>query len=134
MEQSFKVYRLEHEHTPNKNSSLVKMGCYIHSDEVLEKMWWYDEMLRKHSNLDIHPNIWIDGFRLTGNFFCAFDSVEKLKDWFGEYLQYLTDWGFVVREYTLNETYVTGKSGKQVMFAVHTIIESKIISLECLVD
>jgi hypothetical protein len=39
-----------------------------------------------------------------------------------------------VREYTLNETYVTGKSGKQVMFDANTVTESKIILEECLVD
>jgi hypothetical protein len=110
------------------------MGCYIHSDEVLEKMWWYDEMLRKHSNLDIHPNIWIDGFRLTDNLFCAFDSIERLKDWFDGYLANLIDWGFVVREYTVNTPYLEGKSGRQVMFDANTVTESKIILEECLVD
>lgn len=134
MEQSFKVYRLEFEDKPNKNSKIVKMGCYIHSDNVLEKMWWYEEMLQKHSELTQYPNIWVDGFIVTDNFFCAFDSIDKLREWFGDFFQYLIDWGLVVREYTLNAEYVTGKSGKQVMFAEHTVIDSKIILLECLVD
>jgi hypothetical protein len=134
MEQTFKVYRLEFEDKPNRNSKIVRMGCYIHSDNVLEKMWWYEEMLQKHSELTQYPNISVDGFIVTNNFFCAFDSTEKLKNWFGEYFQYLIDWGLVVREYTLNAEYVTGKSGKQVMFAEHTVIDSKIILVECLVD
>ena len=91
-------------------------------------------MLQKHSELTQYPNISVDGFIVTNNFFCAFDSTEKLKNWFGEYFQYLIDWGLVVREYTLNAEYVTGKSGKQVMFAEHTVIDSKIILVECLVD
>ena len=134
MEQTFKVYRLEFEDKPNRNSKIVRMGCYIHSDNVLEKMWWYEEMLQKHSELTQYPNISVDGFIVTNNFICAFDSTEKLKNWFGEYFQYLIDWGLVVREYTLNAEYVTGKSGKQVMFAEHTVIDSKIILVECLVD
>jgi len=129
MSETFKVYRLEFEDKPNKNSKIVKMGCYIHSDNILEKMWWYEEMLQEHANLDIYPNIHSDGFKVLDCFFCAFESLDSLENWFVNFFQYLIDWGFVIREYTLNKPYLNGKSGKQVMFIDSSVVESKIILL-----
>jgi hypothetical protein len=134
MEQSFKVYRLEHEHTLSRHNSNVKVGCYVHFDSDLVKVQWYLDMCEKHRHPQTHPSIWEDGLCRHSDLFCAFDSIERLKDWFDGYLVNLIDWGFVVREYTVNTPYLEGKSGRQVMFDANTVTESKIILEECLVD
>lgn len=127
MTQTNKVYRLEFEHELYENSEIVKMGCYRHTDDVLAHMWWYEEMIALHNCNNNNPNIWSDGFTPRHDLFCGFDSIDKLKDWFNEYLVYFIDWGLVVREYTLNTEYVTGRSNKQIMFSENTIIDSKIL-------
>lgn len=80
----------------------------------------YREMIREHSGYngrDDYPVIYEDILhgraRMTEEHLCGFDSLEKLKKWFGRYLKYLLKNGFRVVECKVFKTAVLYSQSKR---------------------
>lgn len=101
------VYRVQH--------STENIGPYV-SSKIKWSIEWYSEMMSHHSNI-CHPNLREDNLSeyRDSDYVCGFNSLDKLKSWFDGYLFNLIDAGFIIAEYEV-EDYITGISGKQVVF------------------
>jgi hypothetical protein len=94
---------------------------------------WYWKMLDHHCDHN-HPNRREDGFLdlgFTTKHVFGFDSIDKLKWWFDEYLIHLIYAGFIIAKYEVDD-YILGDSGKQVIFIPTTFedITSQFLNLE----
>lgn len=124
MEKRYTLYRVEHA-KHRVTDSVIHIGCYSTEFEG------GDEMLEEHLDDDIWPGMRTD-FPMysstdnTQDWYCAFDSLERLREWFGDWVDIMLNDGFVVREYVVS-LMVTGRSYKQVFFKCDSVIEKKIV-------
>lgn len=76
------------------------LGCYIHKYVDSQQAVEYEEMYRRHSTDDEHPNPFQDiGNSMQSNEFCGFADAEQLHNWFtDEELKMLFSLGFELIE------------------------------------
>lgn len=106
------VYRLERD----------KLGPYkwenYHEDEIED---YYQKIHINHAG-DEHPSPYQDDLlevRSDKTYLFGFDSLDKLHEWFGEWVDKLAEIGFEIKEYCATE-YIYGKSGRQLIFKSET--------------
>ena len=127
MASTYKVYRVEHRTLVNSNT-LINRGCYSLEFDG------FKEMIDQHADEDQWP-----GFRTdfpnfcntddTFDYYCAFESLEQLHAWFGEYwLNKILADDFIVSEYEV-ALMIRGRSKKQVFFNYKGIIGKKEVQI-----
>ena len=74
------------------------------------------EMQRAHDNSD-YPTPYEDGIDpiLLREYYCGFNSLEKLHQWFRGFLERLQSYGFCINKYESDDVCLSA-SGKQLVF------------------
>jgi hypothetical protein len=121
------VYRIEHKTRRSDENDKVNLGPYNTRGYEYEG---HSEMTNTHSKDEVWPGLRGDfpNWSKTDNtesYFCAFNTIEQLKNWFNGFEQTLNDAGFVIVEYSVNFS-VIGISNKQCFFHEEAIIEKKL--------
>ena len=126
MENTCKVYRIEHRTLVAIDS--VKRGCYTVGFDG------GDEMRAQHCDYDMWPGFRIDFPNYCNsedkyNYYCAFETLEQLHAWFGEYwLNRILADDFMVSEYEVS-LMIRGRSNKQVFFNYKSVLRKKEVQL-----
>lgn len=129
-----KVYRIEHSTLSENHSDGIGFGPY-RSDGPFSLS---SDMSDDHSyGSNERPEIFGDTLSgldrdrmMDNNFYCACPTISSLKTWFDGWMEDLKEEGYVVVEYTVNDSdIVPTKSGKQVAFFADGVVDSDIVFL-----
>lgn len=110
------IYRVEHpnnQHGPYNIANLEYFGEVGH--QVINDMGNDHRM-----DSENHPSMWRDvpvGKRISFDHYCAFDTFDKLLEWFEGYIDYLLNMGFKILEIEVpdNDAFISASS-KQLFF------------------
>ena len=91
------VYRVEHK--------ITNKGPYVRNTDSYTR-----KMMDDHNSSNNHPSVIVDCFndsilKFYGqgtDYYCGFESVEQLIDWFDEYMIGLQKIGFIVRVFDVD--------------------------------
>lgn len=124
MKNNVSIFRVEHAVLKNE---LVYAGPYGVSGIVNSYEW---DVCNRHSNNETHPPVDFDkklnfcSKTMTNRFYCGFESIEQLKNWFNSReLNLLKSLDFVIREYKVPKKNIRF-GDKQVVF-IPTVKSSK---------
>lgn len=119
------VYRIEHKY--KKRVGLVNYGCYC--GVTFEGK---DAMMSEHANSFTHPNIRIDIMEWSfftnsdgWGYFCCFNTIEQLYNWFGKWVDVLLEQEFQIVELEVKRS-IAGQSNKQAVFHIKDILSKKV--------
>jgi len=89
-------------------------SAYSDSKLTDEQTVIYEDMVESHRD-DKHPVGYFDGIYHDTSYFYAFPSMEKLAEWFEDYILLLDSVDYVIKVFETTD-YIVGVSGKQVVF------------------